>query len=155
MFFNLKVLCYFIIFLRNLCSNRIAEFASPQRDSSVRLFVTPLAKQFMEFSRPEYWNDTCFLLQGSSQTRDQIQVSLIAGRFFTTRATREVQEYWSGQSYPPLADLPGPGIEPGSPALKVDSLPAELSGKPFSLRYISKTTFKSIEEKLQKQETQL
>ena len=27
-------------------------------------------------------------------------------------------------------DLPDPGIEPGSPALQVDSLPTELSGKP-------------------------
>ena len=27
-------------------------------------------------------------------------------------------------------DLPNPGIELGSPALQVDSLPAELSGKP-------------------------
>ena len=28
------------------------------------------------------------------------------------------------------ADLSDPGIEPGSPALQVDSLPTELSGKP-------------------------
>ena len=28
------------------------------------------------------------------------------------------------------SDLPNPGIETGSPALKVDSLPTELSGKP-------------------------
>ena len=28
-------------------------------------------------------------------------------------------------------DLPNLGIEPGSPALKVDSLPAELSGEPY------------------------
>ena len=28
------------------------------------------------------------------------------------------------------ADLPNPGIEPGSPALQADSLPAELSEKP-------------------------
>ena len=27
-------------------------------------------------------------------------------------------------------DLPDPGIEPGSPALQADSLPAELGGKP-------------------------
>ena len=27
-------------------------------------------------------------------------------------------------------DLPNPGIEPGSPALQVDSLATELSGKP-------------------------
>ena len=32
----------------------------------------------------------------SSQPRDRTQVSFIAGRFFTIRATREAQEYWSG-----------------------------------------------------------
>ena len=34
--------------------------------------------------------------RGSSQARDQTQVSRIAGRFFTVWATREAQEYWSG-----------------------------------------------------------
>ena len=34
--------------------------------------------------------------RGSSQPRDQTQVSCIAGRFFTSWATREAQEYWSG-----------------------------------------------------------
>ena len=34
--------------------------------------------------------------RGSSQPRDQTQVSHIAGRFFTSWATREAQEYWSG-----------------------------------------------------------
>ena len=34
--------------------------------------------------------------KGSSQPRDQTQVSLILGRFFTSWATREAQEYWSG-----------------------------------------------------------
>ena len=29
-----------------------------------------------------------------------------------------------------LADLPNPGIEPGSSALQADSSPTELSGKP-------------------------
>ena len=32
-------------------------------------------------------------------------------------------------------DLPDPGIEPGSPALQVDSLPAELQGKPQILTW--------------------
>ena len=34
---------------------------------------------------------------------------------------------------PSPVDLPNPGIEPGSPALQVGSLPTELSGKPFHL----------------------
>ena len=40
------------------------------------------------------------------------------------------QEYWNGLPCPPPGDLPNPGIEPESPALQGDSLPAELSGKP-------------------------
>ena len=34
--------------------------------------------------------------RGSSQPRDQTQVSHIVGGFFTSWATREAQEYWSG-----------------------------------------------------------
>ena len=43
------------------------------------------------------------------------------------------QEYWSGLPFPPPGDLPDSWIEPISPlspALQVDSLPADLSGKP-------------------------
>ena len=39
-------------------------------------------------------------------------------------------EYWSGQPFPSPGDLPNPGIEARSPALQVDSLPAEPQGKP-------------------------
>ena len=69
--------------------------------------------------------------RGSSQSRDQTQVSHIAGRFFTSWATREAQEYWRAWPIPPPEDLPNSGIKPGSPALQVDSLPTELSGKPI------------------------
>ena len=43
------------------------------------------------------------------------------------------QEHWSGyfSPLPSPGDLPDPGIEPGSPALQADSLPTELSGKPY------------------------
>ena len=34
--------------------------------------------------------------RGCSQPRERTQVSRIAGRFFTSEATREGQEYWSG-----------------------------------------------------------
>ena len=40
-------------------------------------------------------------------------------------------EYWSGLPCPPPGDLHNPGIEPRSPALQVDSLPAEPQGKPY------------------------
>ena len=34
-------------------------------------------------------------------------------------------EYWSGEPFPAPGYLPDPGIEPGSPALQADSLPAD------------------------------
>ena len=40
------------------------------------------------------------------------------------------QEYWSGLPLPSLGDLPDPGIEPRSPALKADALLSGPSGKP-------------------------
>ena len=45
------------------------------------------------------------------------------------------QEYWSGLPFPPLGDLPNPGIKPispVSPALQADSLLAGPSEKPPS-----------------------
>ena len=52
-------------------------------------------------------------LQGIFPTQGSTQVSRNAGRFFTSWATREAQEYWSGQPIPSPADLPDPGIEQG------------------------------------------
>ena len=40
------------------------------------------------------------------------------------------QEYCSGLPFPTPEDLPNPGIEPRSPTLQADSLPAESQGKP-------------------------
>ena len=39
-------------------------------------------------------------------------------------------EYWNGQPFPFPWDLPNPGIEPKSPTLQADTLPAEPQGKP-------------------------
>ena len=64
---------------------------------------------------------------GSSQPRAQTQVSCIAGWFFTSRATRKAQEYWSGQPIHSPGDLPDPGIELGFPASQADSLSREAS----------------------------
>ena len=90
---------------------------------------------------------------GYSRPRDQTCVSQVsyAGQegFFTNSATweaicvrlvvtpRTIQsigfyrpEHWSGQPFSSPGDLPNPGIEPRSPELQVDSLPAEPQGKP-------------------------
>ena len=69
------------------------------------------------------------LLQGIFPTQGENPGLRIAGGFFTVWATREAQEYWSG--WP----ITSPGIFPTQksnqgPALQVDSLPAELPGKP-------------------------
>ena len=39
------------------------------------------------------------------------------------------QVYWSVLLFPSPGDLPDPGMEPGSPALQVDSLPSESPGE--------------------------
>ena len=39
------------------------------------------------------------------------------------------RECWSGLAFPSPGDLPGPGIEPGSPTLQADSLLSEPPGK--------------------------
>ena len=56
-------------------------------------------------------------------------------RLFATPCTLQSLEFsrpehWSGQPFPSPADLPNPGIEPRSPTLQADSLPAEPQGKP-------------------------
>ena len=44
-------------------------------------------------------------------------------------------EYWSGEPFPSPGDLPNPGIEPTSPTLWADSLPAEPPGKPKNMEW--------------------
>ena len=46
------------------------------------------------------------------------------------------QEYWSGLPFPLPGDLPDPGIQPGSSAQQVDSLPSEPPGKMGTKIYI-------------------
>ena len=44
-------------------------------------------------------------------------------------------EYWSRSPFPSPGDLPNPAIEPRSPALRVNSLPAEPKGNPYRLTH--------------------
>ena len=41
------------------------------------------------------------------------------------------QEFWSGWLFPSPGNLPNPGVETGSTALQVDSIPSEPLGKPM------------------------
>ena len=43
------------------------------------------------------------------------------------------KEYWSGVPFRSPGDLPGPGIEPWSPALQADTSPSEPPGLPYQL----------------------
>ena len=62
----------------------------------------------------------------------KVKKSLLCVRLFATPWTMGFSrpQYWSGQPFPSPGDLPNPGIEPRSPALRVDSFPAEPQGKP-------------------------
>ena len=62
--------------------------------------------------------------RGSSQPRDQTQ-----GDSLPSEPPGKPKNTGVGSLIPPPGELRDPGIEPGSPALQVDSLPAELPGK--------------------------
>ena len=64
------------------------------------------------------------LLQGSSQPRDQTQVSRFASRFFTSSSEPPGKPKNTGVGSLSL-------LQGGSPTLQVNSLPAELLGKPM------------------------
>ena len=52
-------------------------------------------------------------------------------------------EYWSGLPFPSPGDLPNPGVEPGSPTLKVDAYHLSYQG---SLSKHSGTTHLRVEK---------
>ena len=57
--------------------------------SCIQLFATTWTIQSMDFIRPKYWSVAFPFSRGYSQPRDQTHISLIAGRFFASWATRE------------------------------------------------------------------
>ena len=46
------------------------------------------------------------------------------------------REYWNVLSFPPLGDLPEPGIKPASPLLAADSLPLSHLGSPLVINLL-------------------
>ena len=103
----------------HICSNHSEISCCAEPLSHVQLFVSPwtvalqvpLSMGILQ-ERILEWVAMPFS-RGSSQPRDRTQVSHITGGFFTIWATREAQEYWSGQPIPSPGDLPNPEIEPG------------------------------------------
>ena len=123
--------------------------------SRVQLFTNPWTP--MEFSRQEFWGalkfptpggfptqgwNSCLCVScigrwipplhlGKSKSLNRVRLSATPWAIQYMEFARP--EYWSGQPFPSPGDLPDPRIQPGSLALQVDSLPAELSasGKPI------------------------
>ena len=54
------------------------------------------------------------------------------------------QEYRSGLAFPPLGELPDPGIEPMSPAVAGEFLTTEPPGKPCVHMHPTKITFVTV-----------
>ena len=72
--------------------------------------------------------------RGSSQPRDQTQVSALWILYqLSHKGNPRILEWIA---YPFSSDLPNPGVEQGSPELQVDSLPTELSRKPYMISLI-------------------
>ena len=76
--------------------------------------------------------------RGSSQPRDRTPVSRIAGRLFTSCASREAQEYWSGLPFPSPEDLLNPGIKLGFPTLQAILYHLRHWGSPISAYILTK-----------------
>ena len=52
---------------------------------------------------------------------------------FSVHGIFQTKEYWGEKPFPSSGDLPNPEIEPGSPALQVNSLPPEPPGKQIAI----------------------
>ena len=65
------------------------------------------------------------------------------------------QECWSGLPFSSPGDLPDPGIEPGSPELRADSLPSEPPGKPYGLAQAGAVCCEWVERETEEQAADL
>ena len=102
-------------------------------DSAIPWTVAHQTPLSVGFSRQEYWSGLPFpFSRESSRSKDRTQVSHSAGGFLDSLLSKP-----PGKPKNPgvgslalLQELPDPGGNPGSPTVQVDSLPAELPGKP-------------------------
>ena len=103
--------------------------------SCVRPFVTPwtVARQAtlsMGFSRQEYWSGLPCPLQGIFPTGIKTRSATLQGNSLLSEPPRTPKSGLEWVAYPFSRGIPNPGIKPESLALRADSFPAELPGKP-------------------------
>ena len=82
--------------------------------------------------------------RGSSQFKDQTQVSHVAGGFFTSWATREAQEYWSGYPVPSQQIFPTQESNWGLPHCRRILYQLSYKGSP-TLIFLRKTLHNRVE----------
>ena len=70
----------------------------------------------------------CHSIMSNSATQDTVAHQPPLSTAFS------MQKHWNGLPFPPPADIPDPGIKPGSPGLQADSLPIVPLGKPHIFR---------------------
>ena len=99
--------------------------------SRVWLFATPWTIQSMEFSRPGYWSGSCSLLQGIFSTQRGNPGLPHCKQILHQLSHQGNPRMLEWVAIPSLEDLPKAEIETRSPALQVDSLPADLPGKSY------------------------
>ena len=78
----------------------------------------------------EYYSSSCLVAQ--SYPTESCNLWTVAHQASPSMEFSR-QEYWSGLPFPSPGDLSNPGIEPRSPALQADSLPAEPQEKPTTI----------------------
>jgi len=80
----------------------------------------------MEFSRPEYWVGSLSLLQGNFPTQGLNPGLPHCWQILYQLSQKGSPRILEWVAYPFSSYLPDPGIDLGSPAFQVDSLPTEL-----------------------------
>ena len=131
-FLSLVIFNYISILFVNYVSVKLESESESHSVVSDSLY-SPWIIQSMEFSRPEYWSGYLSLLQGIFPNQGS-KPGLPHCRWILYQLSHKGSpRTLEGQPVPSPGNLPYPGIKQGSPALQVDSLSADLSGKPIKL----------------------